>query len=164
MIYLVLFLMLPILEIAVFIKVGQQIGVADTLLLTVLTAVIGVFLLRLQGWQTWVRARQKIDTNQTPGSEIFDALCLFAAGILLLTPGFVTDTFGFLLFLPPFRALLRHQFKNMPNAFFYQSDFNSADMFREHQEHENRRQRPTNPKIIEGEYTELTDKDDSSKS
>lgn len=97
----------PIAEIAVFIDVGERIGLGPTLLVVILTAILGTALLRHQGFSVLVRAQSSLRENRFPLNELFDGLCLVFAGALLLTPGFVTDSVGFLLFFPPFRALLR---------------------------------------------------------
>ncbi len=97
----------PLLEIAVFIQVGGLIGLWPTLGLVVLTAVVGTWQLRAQGLATLTRARGQIDRGVLPTHELFDGLCLLVAGALLLTPGFVTDALGLLLFVAPFREVLR---------------------------------------------------------
>jgi UPF0716 protein FxsA len=107
-ILLIAFIAAPIVEIAVFIEVGGRIGVLNTVLTVVLTAMIGTWLLRSQGLRTLNRVQQSLDRNIFPVEEVFDGLCLLVAGVLLLTPGFVTDAMGFLLFIPPFRRRLRH--------------------------------------------------------
>jgi len=107
---LILFVLIgiPIAEITVFIEVGDRIGVALTLAITVLTAILGTALLRHQGFSVLARARANLQENCFPVNELFDGLCVMFAGALLLTPGFVTDIFGFLLFVPAVRRLLRH--------------------------------------------------------
>ncbi len=100
------FLAVPIVEIYLLIKVGQVIGAGWTVALVVLTAVIGVWLLRLQGLSTLLRARQKLEHDELPAQELLEGVCLVVAGALLLTPGFFTDTVGFLLLLPPTRRWL----------------------------------------------------------
>jgi len=97
----------PIAEIAVFIDVGERIGLGPTLVVVVLTAIMGTALLRMQGFAVLIKAQASLQENRFPLNELFDGLCLVFAGALLLTPGFVTDSVGFLLFVPPFRALLR---------------------------------------------------------
>ncbi len=97
----------PLLEIAVFIEIGARIGLGATLVVVVLTAIAGTALLRQQGLQTLRKARQSLARNEAPVAEIFDGLCLLVAGALLLTPGFVTDAAGGLLFIPALRAWLR---------------------------------------------------------
>lgn len=105
----ILFLMIvvPIVEIAVFIQVGGWIGLWPTLATVILTAMVGTALLRQQGFATLMRARENLAAGRFPVAEVFDGLCLVVAGALLLTPGFVTDTVGLLLFIPPIRAFLR---------------------------------------------------------
>jgi UPF0716 protein FxsA len=101
------FIGVPLLEIAVFIQVGGWIGLGWTLALVILTAVLGTWQLRAQGLATLMRAREQIDHGALPARELFDGACLLVAGALLLTPGFVTDSAGFLLFFPPVRDILR---------------------------------------------------------
>lgn len=110
MVLLILFMMIavPILEIAVFIEVGGTLGIAATLAIVLLTAIAGTALLRHQGLATLARVRKSLEQGRLPMAEVFDGLCLLVAGALLLTPGFVTDSVGLLLFYPPFRNLLRH--------------------------------------------------------
>ncbi|MFZ1814860.1 MAG: FxsA family protein [Rhizobiaceae bacterium] len=100
-------LLIPVLEIAVFILVGNVIGLMPTLLMILVTAVIGSLLLRIQGLSVLSALRGEMEAGRIPGRELGDAFMIFAAGILLLTPGFVTDTLGFLLFVPGVRGLIR---------------------------------------------------------
>ena len=102
----VLFLLVPLVEIYLLIQVGQVIGAGWTIFLVVLTAVIGVALLKVQGLSTLQRAQQKIDANELPAREMLEGMGLLVAGALLLTPGFFTDAFGFLLLFPPTRLFL----------------------------------------------------------
>ncbi len=102
-----LFVGVPLLEIAVFVAVGGQIGLWPTLGAVVATALAGSVLLRVQGLSTLYRARDHMERGELPVRELFDGVCLVFAGALLLTPGFVTDGAGLLLFLPPFRAAVR---------------------------------------------------------
>ncbi len=101
------FIGVPLIEIAVFVQVGGWIGLWPTLALVVVTAVLGTWQLRAQGLATLLRARDQVDRGALPARELFDGACLLVAGALLLTPGFVTDAAGFLLFLPPLRDILR---------------------------------------------------------
>jgi UPF0716 protein FxsA len=108
-----LFLIIPIVEIYVLIQVGDVIGALPTVLLVVATAVLGGFLLRLQGFQTLQRAQQSLASGQIPATEMLEGVCLVIAGAMLLTPGFVTDTLGFLLLIPNIRRLvIKHMAKN----------------------------------------------------
>lgn len=101
-----LFLAVPVIEIYLLIQVGQVIGAGWTIMLVVLTAVIGVWLLRIQGLSTLTRAQQKLQSNELPAREILEGMALVVAGAFLLTPGFFTDTIGFLLLFPPTRIAL----------------------------------------------------------
>ena len=101
-----IFLAVPIIEIYLLIQVGQVVGAGWTILLVVLTAVIGVWLLRIQGLSTLMRAQKKMQSGELPANEMLEGMGLVVAGALLLTPGFFTDTIGFLLLLPPTRIWL----------------------------------------------------------
>jgi len=100
------FLAIPLVEIAVYIEVGGAYGVGPTLIATLLTAVIGTILMRTQGLATLNAVRTSVDKGEMPLRSAFDGACQLIAGILLLTPGFVTDAVGLLLFIPPVRSLL----------------------------------------------------------
>ena len=101
------FIIVPLVEIGIFVQVGSAIGLWNTLACVILTAVVGTWLLRAQGMMTLRRAQESFARQEFPMKEVFDGLCLLVAGALLLTPGFATDGFGLLLFVPPFRALIR---------------------------------------------------------
>ena len=101
-----LLLIIPVLEIAVFIVVGSRIGILATLAGILLTAVIGSFLLRVQGFSVMSRIQTEVDQGRMPGKELGHGVMILVAGVLLLTPGFVTDAIGFALFVPAFRTLL----------------------------------------------------------
>ena len=101
------FVLTPIVEIFVFLQVGGVIGVWPTISIVILTAMLGTALLRHQGLKTLQRFQDSLNQNVLPVAEVFDGLCLLVAGALLLTPGFVTDTIGFLLFVPPIRRAVQ---------------------------------------------------------
>lgn len=101
-----LLLLIPILEIGVFIAVGGQIGVFSTLGMILLTAIIGSILLRWQGFQVLNKLQAESAAGKVPGKELVHGAMILVAGILLLTPGFVTDTLGFLLFVPGIRNVI----------------------------------------------------------
>lgn len=98
-----LLLAIPLLEIAVFVVVGQEIGLLATLALVLATAIAGSILLRIQGFGVMARVQKTLHEGRVPGRELVHGLMILIAGILLLTPGFVTDTLGFLLFIPAIR-------------------------------------------------------------
>jgi UPF0716 protein FxsA len=101
-----IFIGVPILEIALFIQAGDIFGLWPTLAAIVATAIIGGALIRAQGLATIDRARRSVDQGQAPVHEVFTGICLLLAGALLMTPGFLTDSVGFLLLVPPFRRSL----------------------------------------------------------
>ncbi|RRJ83315.1 FxsA family protein [Aestuariirhabdus litorea] len=101
-----LFIIVPIVEMVVLIKVGEVIGAWYTVGLVLLTAVIGINLLRQQGLSTLMRANQRINSGELPAQEMVEGFLLAIGGALLLTPGFVTDTMGFACLIPPLRRLL----------------------------------------------------------
>jgi UPF0716 protein FxsA len=102
----ILFVGVPILEIAAFIKIGGWIGLVPTLLGCVVTAVIGAFLVRLQGFGVLRRAQEALARNELPVGEIAHGAFILVAGVLLMTPGYVTDAMGFLLLVPPVRVAI----------------------------------------------------------
>ena len=105
--FLIIFVLIPLAEVYAFITVGEEIGVLKTLLLCVLTAMIGGLLVRHQGLETLMKGRASLTQGQMPMDALFDGICIIIAGALLLTPGFVTDTVGFALLVPPFRRFMR---------------------------------------------------------
>ncbi len=105
-VFLVLF-GVPLTEIALFAYVGGRIGVLYTVGLVLLTALIGSTMLMQQGTATMARAREVMAAGGIPAREITDGILLLVSGLLLLTPGFLTDVIGFTLLFPPTRALVR---------------------------------------------------------
>lgn len=102
-----LFVVVPILELYVIIKVGGLIGVVPTLFLLLGMSLLGAWLLRHQGRGAWRRFNEAIAQRRFPGREVADGLMITIGGVLLLTPGFITDAVGLLLLLPPTRAIAR---------------------------------------------------------
>lgn len=149
---LIAMIVVPITEIAVFIEAGDLLGLWPTIGIVILTAIIGSALLRHQGITTLVRVRQSMDAGRLPVAELFDGLCLLVAGALLLTPGFVTDAVGLLLFMPPFRAVLRGLMAQRLKA---RGDF---QMHMQNPAGSGRSQ-GFNSTIIEGEFQEINDEE-----
>jgi UPF0716 protein FxsA len=98
-----IFIAVPIIEIALFIEAGRTIGVVATIAITIGTAIAGSFLMRVQGFATLSRFTQAIEKGEMPVMPVIDGIGILAAGLLLLTPGLFTDTIGLLLFVPPIR-------------------------------------------------------------
>ncbi|HVO55490.1 MAG TPA: FxsA family protein [Solirubrobacterales bacterium] len=102
-----LFVVVPILELYVIIQVGEAIGLWPTLLLLLLDAVAGSLLLRHQGRGAWRRFNEALAQRRFPGKEVADGVLIVIGGTLLLAPGFLTDVVGVFLLIPPTRALAR---------------------------------------------------------
>jgi UPF0716 protein FxsA len=103
-----LFIAIPLVELYLIIKVGGQIGAFWTVMIVIGTAVIGVNLLRVQGFSTLKRAQQNMEQGAMPAMEMMEGIVLAVGGALLITPGFLTDTLGFICLIPfTRRALIR---------------------------------------------------------
>jgi len=109
-------LIVPLMEIAAFVLIGGQIGVWATLAMVVVTAVIGSFLLRWQGVSLLRRIQGEMAAQRLPAKDLVRGAMLVVAGILLLTPGFVTDAIGFLLFVPPIQDTVWNFLKSKVNV------------------------------------------------
>jgi UPF0716 protein FxsA len=143
-----LFAALPIIEIAILVNIGDMIGGWNTVGIVIFTAFVGAYLVRQQGLSTLMQAQQKMQTGQMPGQEMAEGLLLVIAGVLLVTPGFVTDTLGFLFCLPFTRpAIAKALIKNFPMKVVagQQTPFNQSSPFEQ--------QRPSSEgNVFEGEF------------
>jgi UPF0716 protein FxsA len=108
-----LFIVVPILELYVIIQVGQAIGALPTLILLLADALLGSWLLKREGRGAWRRFNEALAARRFPGKEVADGVLIVIGGTLLLTPGFLTDVFGLLLLLPPTRAIARRVLKRL---------------------------------------------------
>jgi len=147
-----IFILVPMAELAVLIKVGSAIGILWTFALILLTALVGVTLLRAQGMATLMRASERMQQGNLPAQELAEGFLLALAGALLLTPGFLTDAFGFSLLLPGIRGIMAQsimkRFKpQVMNPFDQQG---AQDPFQ--QRHESQRPRNGRGDVIEGDY------------
>ncbi|KUP05583.1 exlusion protein FxsA [Bacillus coahuilensis m2-6] len=95
-----LLIIVPATEIGILIFSGQTLGVIPTIVLIITTGILGAYLAKKQGIETWQRAQRQLQYGQVPGEEIIDGLCILVGGVVLLTPGFITDALGFFLLLP----------------------------------------------------------------
>lgn len=105
-ILLILFLTVPFLELALLLTLGEQLGVGPTLAIVILTAFAGSHLVRREGLKTWQRIQKEMADGAVPGEALLDGVFIFAAGLLLLTPGVLTDALGFAFLIPPIRRLI----------------------------------------------------------
>ena len=97
------FTLIPVAEIYLLIKVGGQIGIAKTVVIVIATGFAGAYLARMQGLQTMLKVRLSMQQGHLPTEELLDAVLIFIAGVVLLTPGFITDAAGLLLLIPETR-------------------------------------------------------------
>jgi UPF0716 protein FxsA len=102
-----LFTLIPVIELALLVEVGGRIGVAPTIAVVLGTGAAGAWLARSQGLRALQRLQEAVRTAQFPGEEIFDGILILAGGLLLLTPGFLTDILGFCALVPGSRYLLK---------------------------------------------------------
>ena len=130
-------ILIPVLEIYLFIKIGSQIGAFNTILLIFVTAIIGVYYAKYEGLNTIRSGFSQIFNNETPAYEIISGAAIAFAAILLILPGFATDFLGFLLVFPLTRKLI---FGNLTNKF--------------------KNRKPKNNNFIDGEYEDIDDDND----
>lgn len=142
--FLFLFLLFPLIELAVLIQVGGAIGVLPTLLLVIGTAVLGSVLLRVAGIATAWRAREKLARGELPEQEVLEGLLIAVGGGLLLLPGFISDVFGVLCLIPFTRRLLVGKVRQRVAEQALRQRAFSDDV--------QARSGPTRPNVIEGEF------------
>jgi UPF0716 protein FxsA len=106
LIFLILFVGVPLVELYFLIEVGSEIGAISTIALTIFTAVLGGMLVRMQGFATALRVRDALEREEVPAIEMMEGAILLVTGLMLLLPGFITDAIGFLLLVPPVRQAL----------------------------------------------------------
>ena len=158
-----LFIIIPIIEIFLLIEVGSRIGALWTVMLVISTAVVGVNLLRYQGVSTLSRAQKSMSQGTMPAMEMMEGLCLAVGGALLITPGFLTDSIGFICLIPVTRrALVRYIMANATmkmggmhaNQGFYSSTHGqSPQSHQPHSQSEDTNKPVTSGRTFEGEYT-----------
>ena len=130
-------ILIPVIEIYLLIKIGSEIGAITTILLIFTTAIIGVYYAKYEGLNTLKSGFQHLSRNETPAYEVISGAAIAFAALLLIIPGFVTDTLGFLLIFPPSRNLI---FKKYKKKF----------KFKDHKKN----------KFIDGEYEDIDDEND----
>ena len=151
----IIFILIPILELITFIKVGANIGIFWTLFWIFFTAVAGMAVIRIQGFTTLMRVRERLNAGEAPAKELLQGFLLTFAGLLLVIPGFITDTLGLFLLVPWVSKLLagylmRHSALFVPKQQGFQSaekdvtDVYIVEKYRVHQQQSG--------ETIEGEY------------
>ena len=102
------FTIIPIIEIYLLIEIGSMFGALTAVTLVILTGFLGAFLARMQGLQTLYRIQESLREGRMPSGELLDTLLIVIAGLVLLTPGFLTDSAGFLLLIPATRNSIKY--------------------------------------------------------
>ena len=157
----ILFVVIPVIEILLLIKVGQAIGGWYTVGLVLLSAFIGVNMLRYQGISTLTRAKQRLDQGELPLGEMRDGIVIAVGGALLITPGFVTDFLGFCCLIPYTRRWFVELFSGLFKSMTKQSGGNAQFHYYSSRQNEGPTRsgsRGQKGDIIEGEYVDVEDK------
>ena len=146
----IIFVAVPIIEIVLFIEIGSFLGLFPTLLIVIITAALGTYLVRSQALSTLKNLKRQLDELQNPTEYFADGAMILFSGALLLTPGFFTDAVGFLLLTPWFRSLV---FKYLKQRWaLISKTTRGQEIYKKN----NYRKSPRNTTIIEGEYQEVT--------
>jgi UPF0716 protein FxsA len=153
------FIIVPLIELMLLIEVGGIIGSGWTFLIIIATAIIGTKLVKQQGLQTWSKIQQEMATGQLPAQSLFDGICILISGILLITPGLITDVIGMLLLTPAFRTLAYTQlgskikFKAASSAHFHQQNHSTYDgEFSHTDQSQNKNLSDQQPNTLDGEF------------
>jgi UPF0716 protein FxsA len=115
-----LFTLIPVIELSLLIEIGSYIGILNTIVIVILTAIIGAYMVRMEGMGVMYRIQKSMQEGMFPGEELISAAMILVAGALLLTPGFFTDIIGFLMVIPVTRKYItniikKYIKKNMSN-------------------------------------------------
>lgn len=142
-----LFIIIPLGEMLLLFEVADQIGGLTTLGLVVLTAVVGIQILKQQGLSTFTRANQRIESGELPAQEIVEGLFLAVGGAFLLTPGFITDTLGFMFLIGPIRRYIVRALIKSGKLAMFQSGAQGQFFYTQHSRGNSR-----DGNTFEGEY------------
>lgn len=148
------FVVVPVLEITLFLQVGSLIGVPATIALILLTAITGAIVVRSQGLQVLSKIRQSIQQGQPPVDALIQGACVLVAGLLLLTPGFATDALGFSLLIPPVRSFITTRIWKLIEPHVVTTTVHKTSW------RENTSRQGTQTTTIEGEAVEIRDETD----
>ncbi len=102
-----IFIIVPLMEILLLIEIGSRIGTLNTILIIVLTGILGAYMMRQQGFTILANIRANLSQGRMPTGELINGVLVLVGGILLLTPGFFTDAVGFVLLIPTTRGFVR---------------------------------------------------------
>jgi UPF0716 protein FxsA len=164
-----LFVVLPIAEIMLLIDVSDNIGSLNTFFIVIVTAAFGAYFVRQQGFSLLQQIQTKLSAGSAPSTEMAEALLLLVAGVLLITPGFITDILGFLFTLPfsrgPIAGFLMRKMalRQAGSVHFTQAGFDQQASNRPFDETKTDERDPVDGDTIDGEYTDKSEKDDNNR-
>ena len=118
------FTLIPFIELYLLIKIGQFVGAFDTILIVIFTGIAGAYLARLEGIRTLFKVRESLNSGKLPAEEMLDAMLIFVAGAVLLTPGFITDLAGILILIPRTRYLFKRWLRKKFDQWISQNRIN----------------------------------------
>lgn len=127
---LLLFIGIPLVEILILIRLGEIMGFWPTVWLVIGTGILGAWLARLYGWTLWMEVQQELQRGRMPADKMVDGLLILVGGIVLLTPGLLTDITGFLLLIPASRKLIKHWLKKKFEAHIISTTQDENEIFR----------------------------------
>jgi UPF0716 protein FxsA len=120
-----LFTIIPFVEIALLIKIGTVIGTAETIMIIIITGLVGALMVRAAGIQCLFRIQENLRSGIVPTDELFTGLLILVSGAFLVTPGLITDAVGFVLLFPPTREIIKSYLKRYIKSKIEQKSFNS---------------------------------------
>lgn len=151
-----IFIIVPLIELMLLIEVGGVIGTGWTFVIIIATALLGTKLVKQQGIATYQQIQAELAQGQLPARSMFDGICILISGVLLITPGFLTDILGFLLVTPPFRAVAYQHLGSRIKVRTMHSGFHQQGETFEHEQQQPFEQKPHNnenqPKTLDGEF------------
>ena len=149
--FFIFFIGIPIIEVILFITIGKYIGLWNTILIIIITGIIGAILVKSQGISTLKKGLEEIKSNKIPMLPMIEGIAIVIAGAFLLTPGFLTDTLGAILLIPPLRLkIVEFVIEYLKKSFTLKSNFTRDT------ENENK---DNDKKVYEGKYVEIKEKD-----
>ena len=149
--FFIFFIGIPIIEVILFITIGKYIGLWNTILIIIITGIIGAILVKSQGISTLKKGLEEIKSNKIPMLPMIEGIAIVIAGAFLLTPGFLTDTLGAILLIPPLRLkIVEFVIEYLKKSFTLKSNFTRDT------ENENKH---NDKKVYEGKYVEIKEKD-----
>ena len=127
---LLIFISIPLIEILILIKMGEVVGFWPTVCMVIVTGFAGAVIARIEGFRTWVAIQEELRAGRVPGEKLIDALLLLVAGILLITPGLLTDIAGLLLVIPFTRFFFKRWLRKKFDAYIRDSQSGAGGDFR----------------------------------